>query len=244
MNIEKLKTSFNKYVNTFDTKDKNISLKIFHSFRVMDYCIKIAVANNFTKNEIEIAAVIGLLHDYGRFPQWRDYKTYSDINSVDHAELAIKKLFDENEIEEFNIDKNYYKIIYDAIKYHNKVVIPNDINEESLKFCKLVRDADKLDIFYIFTLDHSCIKEDDEKISIEIENEFYERIPIWIKKIKNDSEHMLLHLTMVFNFEYDFSLKWMKENKCIEKMFLNVERKDKFKKYFDYVINYINERNE
>lgn len=59
----------------------------------MNYCIRLANDNNFTKSEIELSAIIGLLQDYGRFPQWRDYKTYSDINSVDHAELAIKKLY-------------------------------------------------------------------------------------------------------------------------------------------------------
>lgn len=63
-----------------------------------------------------------------------------------------------------------------------------------------------------------------------------------LEKIKNNSEHMLLHLSMVFNFEYDFSLKWIKDNNYIDKMFENVQRKEKFKKYFDYVLKYIDER--
>ena len=51
--------------------------------------------------------LVGLLHDYARFEQWTDYKTYSDIKSIDHGDLAVKRLFDDNEIINFCIDKKY-----------------------------------------------------------------------------------------------------------------------------------------
>lgn len=243
MKIEKIKDIFTNYVSKYDMNDKEIMMKYNHTFRVMKYCEEIAINNNFSQNEIEISMIIGLLHDYARFAQWIEYKTFSDILSIDHADLAVKLLFENNEIENFEINKEYYPIIKDAIKYHNKVVVPEEVDENHKKFCHIVRDADKLDIFYLFTLNHDCLKEDDKVIDKEIENEFFKENPIYIKKIKNESEHMLLHLSMIYNYKYNYSLKWMKDNKYIDKMFENVIRKEKFKKYFGYIKKYIDERN-
>jgi len=36
--------------------------------------------------------IIGLLHDYGRFIQWKKYKTFTDIDSIDHADLGVNLL--------------------------------------------------------------------------------------------------------------------------------------------------------
>ena len=77
----------------------------------------IAQSSNFSDIDIEMAIIIGLLHDYARFEQWTRYKTYSDIKSVDHGDLAIQMLFDNNEIENYYLNKENYDEIYDAIKY-------------------------------------------------------------------------------------------------------------------------------
>ena len=95
MNIEKLKEVFKKYVEKYDMTDKNIIRKFYHSYRVMDLCMMLADDNNFNKEDMEIAILIGLLHDYARFEQWTKFGTYNDLISIDHGDLAVKKLFDE-----------------------------------------------------------------------------------------------------------------------------------------------------
>ena len=45
---------------------------------------------NFSSEDVEIIMLIGLLHDYSRFEQWCKYNTFSDINSIDHGDLAVE----------------------------------------------------------------------------------------------------------------------------------------------------------
>ena len=58
---------FKTYVEMFDMNEPMIKLKYNHSLRVKDQCIKIAKSEKLDKKQIELAKLIGLLHDYGRF---------------------------------------------------------------------------------------------------------------------------------------------------------------------------------
>lgn len=128
MNLEKLKEEFMRHVKNYDINDSNIAGKLYHSYRVMDYSILLAKHNNFKEEDEEIAALAGLLHDYSRFEQWTEYQTYSDIKSIDHGDLAVKRLFEDNEIINYCTNENYYDKIYDAIKYHNKYDFPKTLS--------------------------------------------------------------------------------------------------------------------
>ena len=115
-----MQENFEKYVYNFDMKDETIKAKYNHSYRVMKLSEKYARKLNFSKEDIEIAKIIGLLHDYGRFIQIKQYHTMKD-SIIDHADLGIKLLFENKEIEKFNIPQKYYDIIKFAIKNHNKL---------------------------------------------------------------------------------------------------------------------------
>ena len=150
MEIELMKSNFQKYVAMFDMNEKAIERKYYHSLRVMSIAYDIAKHNNFDTSDIEISTIVGLLHDYARFPQWTKYKTYSDINSEDHADWAVKLLFDEGAIKNFTYETKYYDEIYDAIKYHNKYIVPDFLSKHNIRILNVIRDADKLDIFYLY----------------------------------------------------------------------------------------------
>ena len=105
-----LLNEFDKYVRSYDMDDSMIKLKYFHSYRVMNLCRCIAESEKLNQGDTYLAIVIGLLHDYARFEQWSKYKTFRDVDSVDHGDLACELLFENNEIEKFNIDKKYYKV--------------------------------------------------------------------------------------------------------------------------------------
>lgn len=242
MNIELIKEKFDDYVKSYDMDDHMIALKYYHSYRVMDLCAMIAKENNFDEDDMNIALLTGLLHDYARFEQWTKYKTYNDIKSIDHGDLAVLKLFDNNEIVEFCTQKEYYDEIYDAIKYHNKLYIPNDLSEHNLKMCQLVRDADKLDILYLYTIDKTLLLEDDKEISEEAKKLFFSNKPLNREVIKSLNDKILLSLAFIFDINYDYSFKYIKEHQLIEKIFNQIENKDRFKIYFDYIIKYIEKR--
>ncbi|MEI3508262.1 MAG: HD domain-containing protein [Bacilli bacterium] len=70
---------FKRYVSNYNINDKAIKMKYNHSLRVQKLCKEIAEKTGYSENDIKIAEVIGLLHDYGRFPQWTEYKTFNDF---------------------------------------------------------------------------------------------------------------------------------------------------------------------
>ena len=64
---------FNKYTSNYDMKIAEIKRKYNHSIRVMNLAKKYAKILGFKENDIELATVIGLLHDIGRFEQFKKY---------------------------------------------------------------------------------------------------------------------------------------------------------------------------
>ena len=242
MNIELIKSNFKKYVETFDMNEKAIERKYYHSLRVMEIATDIARHNNFDEDDIEISTIVGLLHDYARFPQWTKYKTYNDINSEDHADWAVKLLFEKGDIKNFTLEVKYYDEIYDAIKNHNKYILPDYLSKHNIRISNVIRDADKLDIFYIFSTTKDLIPEDDEIISEDVKIDFYNNQNIDRRKVKNNSDNILLDLSMIYDLNFIYSYKYIKDNRLIEKIFDGIENKEKYREYFEYIIKFINKK--
>ena len=150
MKKEKTLEIFNNFTMSYDMENPMIALKHFHTKRVVDYCEKIAMNLGLNKEEIDLAWHIGIFHDLSRFEQMTIYQTFDDSISFDHALRAAQLLFDDGFIMKFDIDEKYYKIIYNAVKYHNQYKIPNDLTEQEMLFCRIIRDADMLDIMMIY----------------------------------------------------------------------------------------------
>jgi len=237
-----IKKIFRKYVESYDINDRAIILKLDHSYRVMELCELIARENNLNNRDIKIAKLIGLLHDYARFEQWTKFGTYSDIKSIDHGDLAIEMLFENNEIINYCSNREYYNYICDAIKYHNKCSYPNNLNERNKLFCKIIRDADKLDIFYLLGINKELIREDKEEISSKIKEDFFNNKLLNRKDVNNENDNIILDLAMVFDLNFKYSFKYLEDNSLIDKFFENIDNKIKFKPYFDYIKSYIRDK--
>ena len=87
--MEKYFKEFDDYVNSFDMNDSNNITKYKHSYRVMWAQNKYGNLIGFDENNCKLASIIGLLHDIGRFKQYEEYSTFSDIRSVDHAGCGV-----------------------------------------------------------------------------------------------------------------------------------------------------------
>ena len=232
---------FKKYVSKFDFNDTNIERKYYHSLRVMDLCEKIAKDLGLSTEDIELSKVIGLLHDYGRFMQVNKYHTFSDLNSIDHGDYGVQVLFSNNDIYNYWDNKDDYELIYDAIRYHNKLSIPDKLTERNSKFCKLVRDADKLDILYIFASKIFILPEDGD-IFIRVKETFENEKQINRKDEISGADRVITTLALIYDLNYKYSFKYLKQSKVLEQIYENINDKDKFKYYFDKIFKYIDER--
>jgi len=144
---------FNDYVSNFYSKDQDqendwaIQLKEEHSWKVREEIMLISQRLNLSENDILIAEVLGLFHDIGRFYQYQKYKTFRDDLSEDHAKIGGRIVTDSHILKDLTkVEKN---VITKGIFYHNIHTLPEDTDPHCLFFCKLLRDADKLDIWRV-----------------------------------------------------------------------------------------------
>lgn len=147
MNRVELNILFKEYVSKYDLHDNAIRAKYDHSLRVAD--ISETISKSFSKDEhnVDLSWCIGLFHDIGRFKQYRLYKTFKDKLSVDHADLSVKEIKNSKIDSFFTAEEK--NTIYTAIMLHNKLSLPNNLDDKYLFYCNVIRDADKVDIFRV-----------------------------------------------------------------------------------------------
>ncbi|MEG0368120.1 MAG: HD domain-containing protein, partial [Coprobacillus sp.] len=149
IDLQKAREAFKDYVSHYDQTIPSIRLKIIHTYEVMKCSDELCDKMNLNQEDKNLASLIGLLHDVGRFEQWVRYETFEDYNSVDHALFSSELLFDKGLIREFIEDSQYDSLIKVAIEQHNRYRIQEGFNERELLFIHLIRDADKLDNFRV-----------------------------------------------------------------------------------------------
>lgn len=234
-----LEEEFDKYANKYDLTNNNLKSKYNHSYRVMKYMVDYATMLGFNEHDIELSKIIGLLHDYGRFEQYTRYNSFIDRDTVDHADLSVEELFDKNEIVNYTDLKDEYDLIKFAIKNHNKLSIEDTDELRYIKFAKLIRDADKVDIMYVLT--NEIIRNGtDDLITKEVIECIKEHRAVPRKIVNNENDRILVDFSFAFDLNYDVCLKDYK-NGFIE-FYNHLGNKEMFKEYFDEVIKYIDER--
>ena len=113
---------FEEFITRYDLNLEKVNIKVKHMKRVKKVCEIIAQNLNLSEEEIEVASIIGLLHDLGRFYQIEHYNTFDDNKSIDHAEASNIILFKEGYIEKFvPSTRRYDEIIRKAIEYHTEL---------------------------------------------------------------------------------------------------------------------------
>lgn len=174
INRKNVINAFAEYVRNYDPSDEKIKLKIDHTYRVAGLCQRIAESLGLSELDVDIAWLLGMLHDIGRFEQIRRFGTFNDAQSVDHAEFGADLLFKEGLIRKFA--EGYYEecelaepenqedeqiiknnehhnkdtgLLEMAIRQHNKYRVKEDLTERQRMFCDILRDADKVDIFKV-----------------------------------------------------------------------------------------------
>ena len=232
---------FNKYVNNYDMNLYGISRKYNHSIRVMNLCRKYAKKLNYSDSDIELAEIIGILHDIGRFEQYQQYHSFNDRETFDHAEYGVKLLFEDGLITRFTNRVSDYDLIKYAIENHNKIEINECNNEKYVKFAKFIRDIDKLDIIYLcgYLGEFNCVSNDD-LISDKVMNCLKENRPIKSEDVLNNNDFLAMFFGFVFDINNDIVLKEFKQN--IYYFYKKIGGTSIFKEVYNIVCNYIDER--
>lgn len=220
MNLLNAVDVFKKYTSNYDLNNEQILLKYEHSFKVMELMGDLSSKLGLSQYDIELSKLIGLLHDIGRFEQYKKFESFSDVKTgIDHADESCKYLFDLSHINGFissYIDEDDLKIIYLAIKYHNKLKIPDNLNDREQLFCKMIRDMDKVDIYLQMAI-HSENIFDKDNITDSVLYTFKSEKTIDRKICSTNVDELLTRLAFIFDFNYNESIDILEATGNFEK---------------------------
>jgi len=253
--LEKFKKYFKDFSSKFYTENeeinKNIELKYNHTIRVCKNIVEISKSIRLNKCDINIAEIIALFHDIGRFEQLKIYNTFNDKLSIDHSKLSVDILKRENILENFDpIDR---EIVYTAIFLHNKRNLPNDLDKRTETFSKLIRDADKLDILKVLTeyyKESKVIKNqalelnlpEDGDCSNEVLNDIFNEKSVNFENVKNVNDYKLGQISWIFDINFDYTLKKINEYGYMDVLFSVLPNNEKVNKIKNFIYVFLKKR--
>ncbi len=249
--LKKFKNWFKNYVEFIYSSDKqNKSVYEIKYKHTLGVCVEITDIGNYcglSKSELRLAESIALFHDLGRFEQYLKFKTFADHKSLNHSYLAIKILKKHKILKDIN--PGSLNLIYSAIENHNRKEIPFEIMGDELFYSKLLRDADKIDIFKVVIDNYTNKMDKNEVIELDlpdlpeiIEDNFLDiesgRI---IKKenLKTLNDFKLMQISWLFDVNFERSFEIIKERCYLEKIFETLPKNEKLNQLKKRVLTYL-----
>jgi putative nucleotidyltransferase with HDIG domain len=221
---------FLHYLDSFPADDEVIcdhfQIKKTHTYRVIHEINSIARKSGLSGSETELARIIALFHDIGRFEQFIKYGTFNDDITENHAGIAIRVLRQQQFLSAF--DDRTAKIVTAAIENHNIPVLPEISDRDVLLFSRLLRDADKLDIWRL-TLDQNVAftirneKEPDEyRVPDSILSRIREGRVALLQFAESMNDFRLLRLSWVFDMNFPATFSIIEKKGTIEKILARI----------------------
>ncbi len=245
---------FSDYVTDFYSSDpfvlENIELKAKHTKKVCENILLLAKAEKLGGNESLLAETVALFHDLGRFEQFLKYKTFKDSESENHAVLGVKILNKAGIL--FRLPREESDIILKAVEYHNLMEVP-EIASNSPKllfYSKLIRDADKLDIFRIICENYEEGEEcqnpalelylpDTPECSEAVIEDIMNNRMAKIKDVCNRNDVKLLRLSWVFDINFPETFALLKETRYLEIIMSSLPETEEIRKVIRHLEAYL-----
>lgn len=254
-NVDEFIQWFQRYVSGFKEKypdDKNVmELKEMHTLRVCEESSGIGEELGLSEPDKNLAQIAALFHDLGRFEQYARYHSFSDHRTVNHAQLGVTILKKLNVLDGF--DESLQNLISKSVFYHNLPRLPEEENETCLFFSRLLRDADKLDIWQIMITAFQQKQyggnpgvafglPDTPEISDAIfENLLNGRVAD-VPSMNTLTDYKLLLVGLVYDVNFPPSFRRIRERKYLEQIREALPVSDKVDRVFSAVQSHINRK--
>ncbi|MDO5418299.1 MAG: HD domain-containing protein [Lachnospiraceae bacterium] len=223
------RAQFEQYLNSYDRSDDKINLKAVHTYAVLDAADEICIREHFSEEDHQLAVLIALLHDIGRFEQLKTFHSFDD-RKFNHADFGVKVLFADGMIEHFIRDRQYDEVIRKAIQYHSVFSLDDvdGLSERELLHCRIIRDADKLDNFRVkdtekvetlFDVPEEAVAE--ERISPKILEAIRAEKCVLSSDRVTHMDCWVSYLAFIFDLNFKASFQWILERDYLNR---NVDR--------------------
>jgi hypothetical protein len=170
--------------------------------------------------DVALARAIALLHDTGRFAQLRRCGSFSDVTGENHAKLSC------DAIREAGVDGWFdgadARVLITAVAQHNAFRPSYPQDPRAAAHVKVIRDADKLDIFRIntdkaatrrYTLDNASPRGDfNEKLiagALRHENLSY-------KDVHSSEDWAVFNIGLVYDLNFPASFQEALRTRYVE----------------------------
>jgi hypothetical protein len=256
--LDKFRIWFDDYVAGFygddETVNANIKLKEDHSHRTCKEMLYLAGELGLDENQKLISETIALLHDVGRFEQFIKYRKYSDAQSVDHCLLGLEILEQNRVLDEVDLQEKL--LIQKAIECHGRNELPLGLDGQCLLFSKLIRDADKLDAYYVLLKYYKQYREnpknfklgmelpDEPGYSADVINELLSGRCVDNRKVRKLNDLKLSLLGWVYDVNFTSTLKRIKRCGYLEKLLVFLPTDEDTEKIREKILGYVDFRIE
>ncbi len=234
-----IKEWFKTYIRGFQDEDGQLhdllKLKVGHSGRVARDARDVACELDWSEGDVRMAEALGWLHDVGRFSQFQEYHTFHDAKSINHGQRGSEILQQDSVLLGMSeLERNH---ILQGVLWHNAKDLPEDFDCDVLRTVQLIRDADKLDIFYVFSKE---IKENgfqsfatmyphvklDAPVSDSIVQDFQMRRSSSYHNIKSLCDFMVIQLAWVYDINFAPTFRRIVQRHIIEDLADQLPRHD------------------
>lgn len=246
---------FSDYCRSFyspNAEDQNnISLKEKHTFEVCRNMTDIARGLSLSEEQILPAETVALFHDIGRFPQYAKYKTFRDSISVNHGLLGAETLIKEKILQK--LPDNEQELIIKAVKFHNAFALPKKEKEDIVYFIKLIRDADKLDIWRVFLEFYEGPEvgrasavglglPDVPEYSEDVLSCIRKRQIVSLSTVKTLNDFKLLQLSWIFDLNFEPTFRLLSERNYLDRITSNLPQTEEILKAALFMKEYVRQK--
>jgi hypothetical protein len=205
--LQQLDSWMEAYMTSFYTDDtviqQAILIKQKHTGCVKKISRALAEHLGLSAHDVTLAEIMGLLHDVGRFRQFTLYQTFNDALSEDHAALGWKVLQDMPLLRELSRQDREWLCF--AIQNHNKKAIAPTQDAQGLLFARLLRDADKLDIYRV--LEPYIAPSDGSGFSPHFLEQFLAARQCDYTQIRTQDDRKLVRLMWLYDVNFSWTLQ-------------------------------------
>lgn len=224
MNFTDAKNEFEHYLDGYNRNNDKVRLKIIHTYGVVHDIEEICHRMALSPEDTELAKIIALLHDIGRFEQLKRFDSFEPA-TMDHAAYGVQVLFEEGMIRRFVPENQWDDIIRTAIALHSNFKLENISNPRTLLHARLIRDADKLDNCRVKLEEPievllGCTAEEvgQQDISPEVWKECQARTSVHLEKRKTKMDYWVSYVAYFFDIAYKETVDIIREERYVERV--------------------------
>ncbi len=242
---------FDDYSSQFINRAANAHphvTKKAHTARVVENMVFLGEKLALSPERMRVAKVAALLHDIGRFRQFETYGTFLDSASKNHGTLGVGVIREQRLLASW--PKPEKRQILRSVALHNSFHLPRGMDTDTLFLTRLLRDADKLDIFHVVIQKYLGVNPsengyltynlvDDGLISKSLVDRILKKELIDNQQVRSVNDLKLFQISWLFDLNFKPAVRQVKDLDYISLILSTLPKSDLLTSVGDFMKDYL-----